>query len=140
MKFLSFIFAFIAIIFPISGAKADSCQYIFRCQGSICERALPASCTSNTSNAVITSPAASLANDSGPRAVAPSGPILFQAEEVTKKETLPNPPSGLGCAENGSCYGDISNITGMPKTQAINGYYRKDGTYVRGHYRSSGRR
>jgi hypothetical protein len=140
MKFLSFIFAFIAISFPIPYAKADSCQYIFRCQGSICERALPASCTSNTSKAVITSPAASLANDSGTTAVAPSGPILYQAEEVTKKEALPNPPSGLGCAENGSCYGDVSNITGMPKTQAINGYYRKDGTYVRGHYRSSGRR
>ena len=40
------------------------------------------------------------------------------------------------CAENGSCYGDISNITGLPKTTHVNGYYRKDGTYVRGHYRS----
>ena len=40
------------------------------------------------------------------------------------------------CAENGSCYGDVSKITGRPKTTHINGYYRKDGTYVRGHYRS----
>lgn len=40
------------------------------------------------------------------------------------------------CAENGSCYGDISSITGRPKTVAVRGYYRKDGTYVRGHYRS----
>lgn len=46
-----------------------------------------------------------------------------------------------GCAENGSCYGDISAATGRPKTVAVGGYFRKDGTYVRGHYRSKpGRR
>jgi len=47
-----------------------------------------------------------------------------------------NPAVGLGCAENGSCYGDTSTVNGLPKTIHINGYYRKDGTYVRGHYRS----
>ncbi|TCD01933.1 hypothetical protein EYB45_10955 [Erythrobacteraceae bacterium CFH 75059] len=40
------------------------------------------------------------------------------------------------CAENGSCYGDISEITGNPKTIEVQGYYRSDGTYVRGHFRS----
>lgn len=45
-------------------------------------------------------------------------------------------PSGGGCAENGSCYGDISASTGRAKTVPVSGYYRKDGTYVRGHYRS----
>jgi len=56
----------------------------------------------------------------------------------TQKNEQPNPypNSGGACAENGSCYGDISNITGLPKTTQVNGYYRKDGTYVRGHYRS----
>jgi hypothetical protein len=44
-------------------------------------------------------------------------------------------PQG-GCAENGSCYGDISAATGRPKTVNVQGYYRRDGTYVRGHYRS----
>lgn len=39
-------------------------------------------------------------------------------------------------AENGSHYGQISENTGKPKTTYVNGYYRKDGTYVRGHYRS----
>lgn len=43
------------------------------------------------------------------------------------------------CAENGSCYGDISENTGRPKTIHVEGYYRKDGTYVRGHYRSKPR-
>ena len=49
-----------------------------------------------------------------------------------------SPPSVYGrpCAENGSCYGDISALTGRPKTVAVSGYYRKNGTYVRGHYRS----
>ena len=48
---------------------------------------------------------------------------------------LPSSSSKI-CAENGSCYGDISVLTGRPKTVAVKGYYRKDGTYVRGHYRS----
>ncbi len=53
----------------------------------------------------------------------------------------PSSPSSAApaCAENGSCYGDISDNTGRPKTIHVDGYYRKDGTYVRGHYRSSPR-
>lgn len=52
------------------------------------------------------------------------------------KPTVPN--TGL-CAENGSCYGDLSVLTGRPKTVAVGGYFRKNGTYVRGHYRSKRR-
>ena len=53
------------------------------------------------------------------------------------KTASPPTTSGTGlCAENGSCYGD-PNATGVPKTVHVNGYYRKDGTYVRGHYRSA---
>ncbi len=39
-------------------------------------------------------------------------------------------------AENGSYYGEQSRLTGKPKTTHVQGYYRKNGTYVRGHYRS----
>jgi len=39
-------------------------------------------------------------------------------------------------AENGSYYGQISENTGRPKTVYVSGYRRKDGTYVRSHYRS----
>jgi hypothetical protein len=46
------------------------------------------------------------------------------------------PTVAPGCEENGSCYGDISAATGKPKTVEVRGYMRKDGTYVRGHYRS----
>jgi len=41
-----------------------------------------------------------------------------------------------GSAENGSYYGQISPKTGLPKTIPVEGYYRKNGTFVRGHYRS----
>ncbi len=43
----------------------------------------------------------------------------------------------FGCAENNSCYGDLSLDTGRSKTVRVEGYYRSDGTYVRGHYRSA---
>lgn len=38
-------------------------------------------------------------------------------------------------AENGSYYGE-PNANGVPKTVGVSGYYRQDGTYVRGYYRS----
>ena len=41
-----------------------------------------------------------------------------------------------GVAENGSYYGEL-NANGVPKTVHVNGYYRRDGTYVQGHYRSA---
>jgi len=43
-------------------------------------------------------------------------------------------------AENGSYYGETSVNTGRPKTVHVRGYHRKDGTYVRGHYRSKPRK
>ena len=46
----------------------------------------------------------------------------------------------MGCGENGSCYGDISAATGRPRTVYVRGYTRRDGTYVRSHYRSRPRR
>lgn len=63
--------------------------------------------------------------------------------EVSAPQPAPSVPTisrGGGCAENGSCYGDVSALTGNPKTTHVSGYYRRDGTYVRGHYRSGGRR
>lgn len=38
-------------------------------------------------------------------------------------------------AENGSYYGE-PNEFGVPKTVPVQGYFRRDGTYVQGHYRS----
>ena len=55
-------------------------------------------------------------------------------ESYTIKDYYQNEYSSA--AENGSYYGEISNETGRPKTVYVNGYFRKDGTYVRSHYRS----
>lgn len=63
-------------------------------------------------------------------------PSTYQPQPTYQPTYQPPAPSVGLCAENGSCYGDISNLTGRPKTVAVRGYYRKDGTYVRGHYRS----
>ena len=146
MKFLSFILALVAAVFPIAESRADNCQFTFRCQGNICERVLPEFCTVNvpTANVVVNAPpSAANSVDSSVSGTTPTNPAFVRPEQSSGNLTptpAPAPPVGSSCAENGSCYGDISNINGMPKTQSINGYFRKDGTYVRGHYRSSGRR
>jgi hypothetical protein len=62
--------------------------------------------------------------------------VAAHAPATTTNPSAPtNAGSGL-CAENGSCYGDL-NANSVPKTVHVNGYYRKDGTYVRGYYRSA---
>ena len=43
-------------------------------------------------------------------------------------------------AENGSYYGQISEYTSRPKTVYVRSYFRRDGTYVRSHFRSRPRR
>jgi hypothetical protein len=144
MNFRLFYFAFLALFIAHSGASADTCQFTFKCQGSICERVAPSSCTpSSASNAVVVTshPAASTLG-AGTASNLPVSPFVSGSTEVVKsQDTLQSTPiRGVGCAENGSCYGDISNINGLPKTTHVNGYFRSDGTYVRGHYRSSGRK
>jgi hypothetical protein len=48
----------------------------------------------------------------------------------------PMPFAGPGCSETGSCYGDMSDISGLPKTTYVPGYFRSDGTHVGSYYRS----
>jgi len=68
-------------------------------------------------------------------------PVLLASYQPATSTPAGNTPVYKGgCAENGSCHGDISARTGSPKTTYVNGYYRKNGTYVRGHYRSSSSR
>jgi hypothetical protein len=62
-------------------------------------------------------------------------------EERSRISKAPQPGSSSvstgipGVAENGSYYGE-PNENGVPKTVYVHGYYRRDGTYVRGYYRS----
>lgn len=62
------------------------------------------------------------------------------SSSVTKNDASDEERNASAVAENGSYYGEISPATGRPKTVHVRGYYRKDGTYVRGHYRSAPRR
>ena len=62
---------------------------------------------------------------------------LLTTEQIYELDNLEEAYQSQGsCAENGSCFGDISTYNGQPKTVRVRGYYRSDGTYVRGHYRS----
>ncbi len=70
----------------------------------------------------------------------PAVPAITSIQPSIVPPTIAPSPGYYPCAENGSCYGDISTLTGRPKTVSVRGYYRSDGTYVRGHYRSSPRR
>ena len=74
---------------------------------------------------------------------------LIRQMRTTRSVVIPpTPRSGTNpswtgnprVAENGSYYGQVSALTGRPKTVHVRGYYRRDGTYVRGHYRSRPRR
>jgi len=67
-----------------------------------------------------------------------SAPRVVRDLEEAKAPAVPvhEPSVDPWCGENGSCYGDISSYTGRPRTVHVSGYYRKDGTYVRSHYRS----
>jgi hypothetical protein len=66
-----------------------------------------------------------------------SQPSYSSGTAVTAYESDSVAPQVYGAvAENGSYYGQ-PNVNGVPKTVAVNGYYRKDGTYVRGYYRSA---
>jgi len=144
MRFSSFILALFAAVFPIVESRADNCQFTFRCQGNICERVLPASCSVNvpTANILVNAPPASTTTFDAPITGRSPNTYSFVSNESSSDNPSPTPapPYGSGCAENGSCFGDVSNINGMPKTNHVSGYFRRDGTYVRGHYRSSGRR
>jgi hypothetical protein len=61
-----------------------------------------------------------------------------KAEAVYQNSPAPQTYNVAHVAENGSYYGQ-PNQHGVPKTVAVKGYYRRDGTYVRGHYRSAPR-
>lgn len=72
-----------------------------------------------------------------PVAVAPAQSFYAAPVAVTAYEPAAvTAPAYGSVAENGSYYGQ-PNANGVPKTVAVGGYYRKDGTYVRGHYRSA---
>lgn len=68
--------------------------------------------------------------------VAPSYPPI----ELRKPTYQPRVDYKPFVSESGSYRGEISSFTYRPKDTYVRGYYRRDGTCVQGHYRSSSRR
>lgn len=69
-----------------------------------------------------------------------SCPTFTSLEDYRAPSARPAPAAEAASthpvAENGSYYGQPSTLTGAPRTVFVRGYYRRDGTYVRSHYRS----
>ena len=74
------------------------------------------------------------------RAESYSSTTSQQQESVVPYYVPPRTVDQPPVAENGSYYGEISEKTGRPKTVHVDSYTRRDGTYVRGYYRSAPRR
>ena len=69
----------------------------------------------------------------------PTYEYVPQQKTTSTTQNVKSHTASTSVAENGSYYGQTSKATGRPKTVHVSGYHRKDGTYVRGHYRSSPR-
>jgi hypothetical protein len=111
------------------------CPYSFVCDQSGCSRL--SECSSSQSRVSVNIPSASgVVNPSAPPSGATTTEPAFSRPAPTPGYVpLPTYPVP-GCSESGSCNGDISSITGLPKTNYVNGYFRSDGTYVGSYYRS----
>ncbi len=128
-------FTFGALLFLFAFSAWAECPSQIQCIDGDCQRIQIPSCNSPSNVKVIPSTTSSSGEVFQKEALAPNVTIT-PAGDIATRPSESNSVYATPCAENGSCYGDISNVTGLPKTTAVKGYYRKDGTYVRGHYRS----
>jgi hypothetical protein len=119
------------------------CPYTFSCTAQGCAKVTETSCTipepqtpdKNGGGFTSSSSAATFVSPTTRNSTSPN----YLPSSPSNSAPNKNAGSAYGCAENGSCYGDVSSVNGTPKTIHVDGYYRRDGTYVRGHYRSRGR-
>jgi hypothetical protein len=80
----------------------------------------------------------------------PQSPLLISPSPEGRTSALPAPTPGFNpllvpssdpaVAENGDIRGADNDGDGRAEPVHVRGYYRKDGTYVRGHYRARPRR
>ena len=100
------------------------------------------STTSSVSPVIVTAPPMPLPTLAPSRTYTPSTNESYSSprESYVPTDVPPRPTYQPPVAENGSYYGEISERTGRPKTVLVSGYTRRDGTYVRGYYRSTPRR
>lgn len=79
------------------------------------------------------------AADAAANEVAATAPATtYQSTNATPTYSYVPPAAGASSTkcESLGCYGQISAVTGLPRTTYVHGYTRKDGTYVRPYYRS----
>ena len=129
-KIISFALLTFAVLAPANAQEDCTSSYI--CTTSGCNKVKQ--CTPASTGGIIITPSKPGASY---RAV-PSDGAATNITSTTPSAQTSKPISPYSCAENGSCYGDVSAATGRAKTVPVQGYYRQDGTYVRGHYRSKG--
>jgi outer membrane murein-binding lipoprotein Lpp len=97
-----------------------------------CARAIGGIAVSRTTAAALFCPVCPLCHPD----TAPVSALLRPGtEKASGFLTLPTRSAWQPPAQNGSYYGQF-NSSGIPKTVHVNGYFRKDGTYVQSHYRS----
>jgi hypothetical protein len=123
----------VALAFLLHGVSFAECPHTFTCTQQGCFKVADNSCS-------LPAPVVYSQDKDGKNNQTNQNGAVFASPSTNQTQTPSSGPARTyGCAENGSCYGDTSLINGMPKTINVDGYYRKDGTYVRGHYRSKGR-
>jgi len=76
---------------------------------------------------------ASQSSGSASAGVNPSG---SSASEIPITSPITPVPSTAPYYGGGGGYGAISEVTGLPRTEAVSGYFRRDGTYVSPYFRS----
>lgn len=62
--------------------------------------------------------------------------VIADTSDKPRLNAYPAPSYSAPKCESLGCYGQISTTTGLPRTEYVSGYVRKDGTYVRPYYRS----
>jgi hypothetical protein len=73
-----------------------------------------------------------------PRAEQSSNPTSL-GSNISNPDTVPpsvTTPSAPYYGGGATGYGAISSVTGLPRTEMVSGYIRRDGTYVQPYYRS----
>lgn len=129
LRYILFLFLF--LLAP--SADAD-CPLQTKCENGSCERLAIPSCNEPNHVTVISAGDRTSIDDVQDTNQNTSTTVLKNS--TTTQQSANDNAHVRHCAENNSCYGDLSSVTGAPKTTHVHGYYRKNGTYVRGHYRS----
>jgi hypothetical protein len=116
-------------------ARVAQAEYRFNLHSCTADRVSPR-CRLSMLNPADLYSVTSLPGQIAPAPVQPAAVSPVMPARVWQVPSARAPPPTIPyCAENGSCYGDVSALTGKPKTTHVRGYFRRDGTYVRGHYR-----